>query len=38
MEFFRELFPKESSYPSTANIWRMYIKCVYYMPEHVAVI
>ena len=38
IEIFRELFAKESSYPSTAKIWRMYIKCTYYMPEHVAII
>ena len=38
LKFFRELSAKERSYPSTAKNWRMYIKCAYYMPEHVAVI
>ena len=38
IEIFRELFAKERSYPFTAKIWRMYIKCAYYMPEHVAII
>ena len=38
LKFFRELFAKERSYPSTAKIWRMYIRCAYYMPEQVAVI
>ena len=37
-KFFRELFAKERSYPSTAKILRMYIKCAYYMPEHIAII
>ena len=38
LKFFRELFAKERSYPSTAKILRMYIKCAYYMPEHIAII
>ena len=38
LKFFRELFANERSYPSTAKIWRMYIRCAYYMPEQVAVI
>ena len=38
LKFFRELFAKERSYPSTAKMWRMYIKCAYYMPEHVAIV
>ena len=38
LKCFRELFAKEKSYPSTAKIWGMYIKCAYYMPEHVAII
>ena len=33
-----ELFAKERGYPSTAKIWRMYIRCAYYMPAQVAVI
>ena len=38
LKFFRELFAKERSYPSTAKILRMYIKCAYYMHEHIAII
>ena len=38
LKFFRELFAKERSYPSTAKILRMYIQCAYYMPEHIAII
>ena len=38
LKCFRELFAKERSYPSTAKIWGMYIKCAYYMPKHVAII
>ena len=38
LKFFRELFAKERSYPSTAKILQMYIKCAYYMPEHIAII